>query len=65
MAWIDDLKSVSEWARLDGVPYFTVIKRRQVAGLGVRIPPGTWLLTRKEWDKVRRTPLPGCVNGPK
>lgn len=61
MTDLDKLKSVAEWARLDKVNYATAIKRRMQAGVGVQVPPGTWLVTRKEWEQVLKTPLPGCT----
>ncbi len=58
---LKDLKSVAEWARADGVAYNTAIKRRGESGLGFQVPPGTWLLTAREWARVKETPLSGCV----
>ena len=60
MTDLDKLKPVSEWARIDGVSYNTAIKRRAASGLGVQIPPHTWLLSKEEWEQVKRTPMPGC-----
>ena len=59
---IRNMKPVSEWARIDREPYYTVIKRREAAGLGTLVPPHTWMLTRKEWEIVKNTPLPKCTS---
>lgn len=56
----EDMKTIRQWAILSDVPYYTAVKRRRMADLGVLIPPKTWLLTREEWEIVKRTPLPGC-----
>jgi hypothetical protein len=54
------MKSIRGWASAEGMNYWTATKRRSVAGVGVCVPPGTWMLTRKEWETVKKTPLPGC-----
>ena len=38
----------------------TMQKRRYMSGLGQLVPPRTFLLTRDEFERVMRTPLPLC-----
>ena len=59
-----EMRTLRQWAAEDGLAYQTVVVRRRQAGVGTRIPPGTWLLTRAEWNIVKRTPLPGCTKIP-
>lgn len=61
MSDLKDMKTMAEWCRAEGRVYNTIAKRRAIAQVGTCIPPGTWLLTRKEWETVKRTPLAGCT----
>lgn len=38
----------------------TVRKRRAMSGIGILAPPRTYLLTRREFERVLATPLPMC-----
>lgn len=58
---MDERYTIRALALRDGMNYETAIKRRRAAGLGLLIPPGTWLLFEDEWAIVRDTPLPGCT----
>jgi hypothetical protein len=60
MSELKGMRSVQEWCRIDGVKYSTMIKRRTVAGVGLLLNSKLWMLTRKEFDIVKSTPLPGC-----
>jgi hypothetical protein len=56
-----DMKTIRQWADEDGLSYNTMTHRRLAAGVGRLVPPGTWLLTKAEWNEVKHTPLPGCT----
>ena len=56
-----DTKTLREWAAEYGTSYQTAVKRRAMAGVGRSIPPHTWLLTKREFEIVLKTPLPGCT----
>ena len=45
----------------DGINYITASKRRLIAGVGLKIGGRLWLLTEREWKKVKVTPLYGCT----
>ena len=38
----------------------TLRKRRMVCGLGMLVPPKTYMLTREQFMQVLETPLPFC-----
>jgi hypothetical protein len=60
---VSDIKSykpLTEWCKLEKRNYNTMIKRRAAAGVGTCIPPGTWLLTKAEWEICKKTPIPGA-----
>lgn len=56
-----DVFPLRHYAERDGMNLATARKRRQIADVGLAVPPGTWLLTEAEWQRVRSTPLPGCT----
>jgi len=60
MNGLNGMRTLADWVRSEGLNYSTLSKRRREAGLGIQVPPKTWLLTKKEWEEVKRTPLPGC-----
>ena len=65
------LRTMSEWIavwkrehRIE-LNINTTRARRKVAKVGSFVPPSTYLLTRKEFEAVLHTPLPGCHEGAK
>jgi hypothetical protein len=68
---VNDIRTLNEWIsfwrehyKVELNPHTTRV-RRNCAGVGRRIPPGTYLLTLTEFEQVLNTPLPRCVNGAK
>lgn len=39
---------------------YTLRKRRALSGLGLKVPPRMYMLTREEFTQVMNTPLPMC-----
>jgi hypothetical protein len=58
---LSEYKSLFEWCKLDGLNYSTITKRRRQSGVGARVNARLWMLDKGEWEKVKKTPLPGCV----
>lgn len=56
MPEFNDMKTIAEWCRTDGAGpgYVTLTRRRKKLGVGSLVPPRTWLLTRKEWEMVKK-----------
>lgn len=63
---MNDLLTLKDWAEIykdetgKVLNMGTLRKRRAMSGLGMLVPPRTYLLTRAEFDTVLATPLPMC-----
>lgn len=64
----DKLFTISNWIEMYAMKTGKVLnlntmqKRRYISGIGKIVPPRTFLLTRDDFEKVMRTPLPLCKN---